>query len=148
MAAVDDLTATLGQQVETGLGHFRRLEAESKIRPGIYGPRELLCKLVWWHEVAADGMESVQAGGDPYRIYASDEEMDLRAVARHAGQPVSQLAAAAEAHQKRIAAAAPTISDPNATIFVHGDGAQDSVPQRLEALVQRWQASIAEVQGL
>ncbi len=148
MAAVDDLIATLGQNVETGLGHFRRLQAESKLPLGVYGPRELLCKLVWWHQVAAESMESIGSGGDPYRVYAPDEEMDLRAVARQTGQPVSQLAANTEAYQKRIATAVSSISDPNTTIFVHGDGSQDSVPQRLEAMVQRWKTSIEEIQAL
>lgn len=147
MAAVDDLITSLGQQVETGLGQFQRLEAEGKIRPGVYGARELLCKLTWWHQVAAEAMESVGSGGDPYRIYASDDEMDLRAVTRNTGQTVDQLSEAVLSHQNRIAAAAPSISDPNVAIFVHEDGTEDSVPKRLEAITQRWKASIEELQN-
>ncbi|MDH3603464.1 MAG: hypothetical protein OEU26_27955 [Candidatus Tectomicrobia bacterium] len=147
MAAVDDLITTLGQNVETGLGQFQRLEAEGKIRPGIFGPRELLCKLTWWHQVAAEAMESVGSGGDPYRIYASDDEMDLRAVTRNTGKTVAQLSEAVLSHQSRIAAAASKIADPNAAIFVHEDGTEDSVPKRLEATAQRWKASIEELQN-
>ena len=80
MAAVEDLINTLGQNVDTGLQHFQRLQAEGKLPPGIYGPRELLCKLTWWHQVAAEGIESVSDGGKPYQIYVSDDEIDLRAV--------------------------------------------------------------------
>ena len=94
MAAVDNLMSSLEQSVETGLGHFRRLEAEEKVRPGIYGPRELLCKLEWWHKVAAEGLESVGAGDKPYRIHVPDDEMDLRAVTRNTGKTVEQLATA------------------------------------------------------
>ena len=147
MAAVDDLITTIGQNVETGLGQFQRLEAEGKIRPGVYGARELLCQLEWWHQVAADGIESVKSGGDPHRVYASDDEMDLRAVCRNTGRTVAQLSEAVLSHQSRIAAAASGISDPNAAIFVHGDGTEDSVPKRLEAIAQRWKASIEELQN-
>ena len=100
MAAVDDLIMTLGKHVEAGLSQFQRLEAEGKIRPGVYGPRELLCKLVWWHQVAAEAMESVGSGGDPYRIYASDDEMDLRAVTRNTGKTVTQLSEAVLSHHQ------------------------------------------------
>jgi hypothetical protein len=146
MAAVDDLITTLGKHVETGLSQFQRLEAEGKIRPGVYGPRELLCKLTWWHQVAAEAMESVGSGGDPYRIYASDDEMDLRAVTRNTGKTVAQLSEAVLSHQSRIAAAASSIANPDAAIFVHGDGTEDSVPKRLEAIAQRWKSSSEELQ--
>ena len=146
MAAVEDLINTLGQNVDTGLQHFQRLQTEGKLPPGIYGPRELLCKLTWWHQVAAEGMESVSGGGDPYRIYVSDDEMDLRAVTRNTGKTVEQLSEAVEDHQRRIAAAAGKVND-SAAIFVHGDGSEDTVSTRLEALSQRWQDSIAEIQN-
>lgn len=147
MAAVDDLITTLGKHVETGLSQFQRLEAEGKIRPGVYGPRELLCKLTWWHQVAAEAMESVGSGGDPYRIYASDDEMDLRAVTRNTGKTVAQLSEAVLSHQSRIAAAASSIANPDAAIFVHEDGTEDSVPKRLEAIAQRWKSSSEELQN-
>jgi len=147
MAAVDDLITTLGQHVETGLGHFRRLQAEEKLRPGIYGPRELLCKLTWWHQVAAEGIESVNSGNKPYQIHVSDDEMDLRAVTRNTGKTVEQLSLAVEDHQKRIAAAVGTVTNSNAAVFIHGDGTEDTVAKRLEGLSQRWQSSIAEIQN-
>lgn len=147
MAAVEDLITTLGKHVETGLSQFQRLAAEGKIRPGIYGPRELLCKLTWWHQVAAEAMESVGSGGDPYRVYASDDEMDLRAVTRNTGKTVAQLSEAVLSHQSRIAAAASSIANPDAAIFVHEDGTEDSVPKRLEAIAQRWKTSSEELQN-
>jgi len=148
MASVDELVKTLGQTTETGLSHFRRLVAESKIKPGQFGPREELCKLVWWHQVTADGLESVGTGGKPYAIYASDDEMDARAVGRQAGKTVEQLATAAEEQQRRLAKAASQISDPNATVFIHDDGREDSVVQRLEAMTKRWQDSIEDIQAM
>jgi hypothetical protein len=74
--------------------------------------------------------------------------MEARAVGRQAGKTVEQLATAVEGHQQRLAKSAANISDPNMTVFIHEDGRQDSALQRLEAMTQRWQDSIQEVQAL
>ena len=70
----------------------------------------------------------------------------FRAVTRNTGKTVAQLSEAVLSHQGRIAAAASNIANPDTTIFVHGDGTEDSVPKRLEALAQRWKASSEELQ--
>ena len=146
--SIDELIAALAQSVEEGLADFRRLEAESKIQMGKKGPRETLCHLVWWHEVSAEGMESVAAGGAPYRIYASTQEMNARAVGRAAGQTVSQLANRVEQLQPRLVAAARNLPNPQVTVFVHGDGSTDTALQRLEAVIERWKACLAELQAV
>ena len=148
MASVDELVKTLGQTTEEGLSQFRRLVAESKIVPGHFGPREELCKLVWWHQATADGIESVGSGGQPYAIHASDDEMDARAVGRQAGKTVEQLATAAEGHHQRLVKAAANISDPNVTVFIHDGGREDSAVQRLEAMTKRWQDTLVDIKAL
>ena len=67
---IDSLITALEQSVESGLAYFQGPGGQSKVKIGRYGPREFLCQLVWWHQVTAEGMESVAAGGAPYRIYA------------------------------------------------------------------------------
>ena len=143
--SLDGLIAALDEQVETGLTQLRQLEAEGKIKMGAYGPRETLCQLVWWCATAADGMESVAAGGAPVRIYAPDDEMDARAVGRFTGRTVAQLAEQMEQAQARLRAAAQNLTDPSAPVFQHGDGRADSAPQCVEALSHRWQACLAEL---
>ena len=145
--SLDGLIAALDEQVETGLTQLRQLEAEGKIKMGAYGPRETLCQLVWWCATAADGMESVAAGGAPVRIYAPDDEMDARAVGRFTGRTVAQLAEQMERAQARLRAAAQNLTDPSAPVFQHGDGRADSAPQCVEALSRRWQACLAELQA-
>ena len=145
--SLDGLIAALDEQVETGLTQLRQLEAEGKIKMGAYGPRETLCQLVWWCATAADGMESVAAGGAPVRIYAPDDEMDARAVGRLTGRTVAQLADQMEQAQARLRAAAQNLTDPSAPVFQHGDGRADSVPQCVEALSRRWQACLAELRA-
>ena len=144
--SIDDLIAALDQQVETGLTQLRQLEAEGRIKMGAYGPRETLCQIVWWSATAADGMESVAAGGVPVRIHAPDDEMDARAVGRFTGRAVAQLADQMEQAQARLRSAARSLSDHGAPVFHHGDGRTDSAQQCLEALSRRWQACLAELQ--
>ena len=145
--SIDDLIITLDQQVETGLTRLRQLEAEGKIKMGAYGPRETLCQIVWWSATAADGMESVAAGGAPVRIHAPDDEMDARAVGRFTGRTVEQLADQMEQAQARLRSAAQSLGDYGAPVFQHGDGRVDSTQQCLEALSRRWQACQAELQA-
>lgn len=146
MQSIDDLIATLDEQVETGLTQLRQLEVEGKVKMGAYGPRETLCQIVWWCATAADGMESVAAGGAPVRIHASDNEMDARAVGRFTGRTVAQLADQMEQAQARLRAAAPSLTADSAAILQHGDGRADSAQQCLEALSRRWQACLVELQ--
>ena len=145
--SLDDLITALDQQVETGLTRLRQLEAEGKIKMGAYGPRETLCQIVWWSATAADGMESVAAGGAPVRIHAPDDEMDARAVGRFTGRTVEQLADRMEQAQARLRSAAQSLGDCGAPVFHHGDGRVDSTQQCLEALSRRWQACQAELQA-
>ena len=144
--SIDDLITALDKQVETGLTQLRQLEAEGTIKMGAYGPRETLCQIVWWSATAADGMESVAAGGVPVRIHAPDDEMDARAVGRFTGRAVAQLADQMEQAQARLRSAARSLSDHGAPVFHHGDGRTDSAQQCLEALSRRWQACLAELQ--
>ena len=144
---LDDLIAALDEQVKTGLSQLRQLETEGKIKMGAYGPRETLCQLVWWCATAADGMESVAAGGAPVRIYASDDEMDARAVGRFTGRTVAQLADQMEHSQGRLRIAARGLADNSSPVFHHGEGRTDSAQQCLEDLSRRWQACLAELQA-
>lgn len=144
--SIDDLIAALDEQVETGLTQLRQLEVEGKVKMGAYGPRETLCQIVWWCATAADGVESVAAGGAPVRIYASDDEMDARAVGRFTGRSVAQLADQMEQAQARLRAAARSLTADSVAVLQHGDGRADSAQQCLEELLRRWQACLAELQ--
>src|SRR5215510_4560000 len=152
---INDLIATLGQSVESGLAYFQGPGSQSKVVIGHWGPREVLCHLVWWHQVTVEGMESVAKGGAPYRIYASVDEMNARAVGRMAGRDVNQagtygasLVDLARQWQVRLVQAVRTIPDPNTTVLVMGDGSGRSVQQRLETIAQHWNEHVAELQAL
>jgi len=110
---------------------------------------------VWWHQATVEGMESVAKGGAPYRIDASVDHMNARAVGRLAGRDLNQpttygvsLVDLARQWQARLVQAARTIPEPNTTILVMGDGSGRSVQQRLETIAQHWNEHVTELQAL
>ena len=152
---IDNLLATLEQHVEAGLVYFQGPGGQAKVMIGHWGPREVLCHLVWWHEATVEGMESVAKGGAPYRIYASVDQMNARAVGRMAGKEINRadtygvsLLDTARQLQVRLAQAARALPDPHATILVMGDGSARSVQQRLETIAHHWSEHVKELQAL
>jgi hypothetical protein len=93
-------------------------------------------------------MESVLAGGAPYRIYASVDEMNSRAVGRLSGTDIDQLAALVRQFQARLASAARALPDAQTVVMELADGSGRSVQQRLEAMAHRWDEHIKEFQAL
>jgi len=103
---IDSLITALEQSVESGLAYFQGPGSQSKVMIGRWEAREVLCHLVWWHQATAEGIESVASGGAPYRIYASVDEMNARAVGRLAGTDMLQLMEMARQSQARLVRAA------------------------------------------
>jgi len=145
---IDSLITALEQSVDSGLAYFQGPGSQSKVKIGRWEPREVLCHLVWWHQATVEGMESVASGGAPYRIYASVDEMNARAVGRLAGRDVNQLVDLARQWQARLVKAVRALPDPNATVLVLGDGSGRSVQQRLETIAQHWNEHVTELQAL
>ena len=144
---IEDLVRALERSVEAGLTYFQGPGGDARVKVGKWGPREVLCHLVWWHQATVEGMESVLSGGNPYRFYASVDEMNARAVGRLAGQDIGQLAELVRQLQARLAKAARTLPDPNATVLVLGDGSGRSVLQRLETIARHWSEHVRALQA-
>jgi DinB superfamily len=144
---VEALIRALEQSVEAGLTSFQGPGQQARIKVGIWGPREILCHLVWWHQATVEGMESVLAGGKPYRFYASVDEMNARAVGRLAGHDIAQLVELVRQLQGRLVKAARALPDPNATVLVTGDGSGRSVVQRLETIARHWSEHVHALQA-
>ena len=144
---IEALIRVLEQSVEAGLTYFRGPGDQARIKIGMWGPREVLCHLVWWHQATVEGMESVLAGGKPHRFYASVDEMNARAVGRLAGRDIGELAELARQLQARLVKAARALPDPNATVLVTGDGSGRSVLQRLETIARHWSEHVHALQA-
>ena len=145
---IDDLITALEQSVEAGLGYFLGPGSQSKVKIGRWEAREVLCHLVWWHQATVEGMEAVASGGAPYRIYASVDEMNARAVGRSAGKDINQLVDLARQWQARLVQAARACPEPSTTVLVMGDGSGRSVLQRLETIAHHWNEHVKELQAL
>jgi hypothetical protein len=152
---IDDLIAALEQSVEAGLAYFQGPGSQSTVKVGRYEPRDILSQLLWWHQATVEGMESVEKGGAPYRVYASVDEMNARAVGRLAGRDINQpttygpsLVESVRQWQARLVKTARAIPDPNATVLVMGDGSGRSVLQRLETMARHWSEQVRDLQAL
>ena len=144
---IEALIRALEQSVDAGLTYFVGSGGQARIKVGTWGPREVLCHLVWWHQATVEGMESVLAGGKPYRFYASVDEMNARAVGRLAGHDIAQLVELVRQLQGRLVKAARALPDPNATVLVTGDGSGRSVVQRLETIARHWSEHVHALQA-
>jgi hypothetical protein len=145
---IESHIATLEHSVEAGLAYFQGPGGQAKVRIGRWGPRELLCHLVWWHQATVEGMESVLSGGVPYRFYASVDEMNARAVGRLSGKNIDQLVDLVQQFQARLVKAVRALPDARVTVLVFGDGSERSAEQRLETMAQHWDEHIKELQAL
>ena len=145
---IDSLITALEQSVDSGLAYFQGPGSQSKVKIGRWEPREVLCHLVWWHQATVEGMESVVSGGAPYRIYASVDEMNARAVGRLAGRDVNQLVDLARQWQERLVKAVRALPDLSTTVLIMGDGSGRSVQQRLETIAHHWNEHVTELQAL
>jgi hypothetical protein len=152
---IEGLIAAVAQSVEAGLAYFQGPGSQARVKIGHWEPREVLCHLVWWHQVTVEGMESVASGGAPYRIYASVDEMNARAVGRMAGKHINHadtygpsLVELARQWQARLVQAVRTIPDPNTVVLVMGDGSGRSMQQRLETIAQEWNEHVKDLQAL
>ena len=144
---IEALIRELEQSVEAGLTYFQGPGGQARIKVGMWGPREVLCHLAWWHQATVEGMESVLAGSNPYRFYASVDEMNARAVGRLAGRDIAELAELVRQLQARLVKAARALPDPNATVLVTGDGSGRSVLQRLETIARHWSEHVHALQA-
>ncbi len=144
---IEALIRALEQSVEAGLTYFQGPGGQARIKVGMWGPREVLCHLAWWHQATVEGMESVLAGSNPYRFYASVDEMNARAVGRLAGRDIAQLAELVRQLQARLVKAARALPEPNATVLVTGDGSGRSVLQRLETIARHWSEHVHALQA-
>ena len=152
---IEGLIAAVAQSVESGLAYFQGPGSQSRAKIGHWEPREVLCHLLWWHQVTVEGMESVASGGAPYRIYASVDEMNARAVGRLAGRDINQsgtygasLVDLVRQWQERLVQVARALPDPNTTVLIMGDGNGRSVQQRLESITQEWHEHVKDLQAL
>ena len=150
MATVQErqaLIAELEKAVREGLDYFRGAGATSQVKIDLWGPREVLCHCLHWHEVTALGMESVAAGGSPEVSDIHVDEANAQAVSSRAGQDIPELAGEAERLEHRLVEAFRALDDIDTTVIVRGDGTRHTGRQRLETIAHHWREHVVELEA-
>ena len=118
-ADIEGLIEEVERTVAEGLAYFSGVD---------YGSRPeaewVLRHMVFWHRASAEGMESVLAGGPPFRIPGTVDEMNARAAADTAGLNTTEIVDALRDLQARMVAAVRKLDDPEVTVVVLQDGTE------------------------
>ena len=144
---IDRLIESVEAAFREAVAYFDGQEATSGVRVGEWGPKEVLCHLLYWHEVTSGGMESVAATGGPHRVKAHVDEVNALAVAARSGRSVLELVQEATGLQQRLIRAARALPDPEAVVLVRNEGTGLSAAQRLEIIAEHWREHIAELRS-
>jgi len=143
----DQLIESLEAAFKEAVAYFEGPGATSGARVGEWGPTEVLCHFLYWHETTARGMESVAAGGGPHRVKAPVDDVNARAIARRSGWSIDRLLQEVAGLQQRLTRAARSLSDLDAVVVVRDQGTGLSAAQRLEIIAGHWREHIAELRS-
>ena len=143
------LIHTLDKSVEEGLALFEEIASNSpEARVGDWGAREVLCHMVYYHEVAVEGWEAVRRGGPPYRFDVHVDELNARIIARQAGKNVQELVAEIRRLHELYLNEARTAPDLDVVGVVRWDDSTSTIRQRLASNNRHWQDHIREWRDL
>ena len=144
---IDALISMVEKAVEDGLSYFEGPGAESNVKIDLWTPREVLCHMIYWHQLTVEGMEAAVSGNSPQQIHASTDEMNARAVGRASGKSIAKLADEVRGLQARLSKAAREMPDPNVTVLIRSDNSESTGLQRLELITKHWNGHIEELKG-
>ena len=144
---LDELLSALDTTVEEVLAYFEGPGATSTARVGDWGPREVLCHFLFWHDATAQGMESASSGGGPVVLDAPTDELNGRVLAQHAGEGIPELVAQARSLHKRLVQAARQLPDLDVTVLQRAEGSLVTARSRVEIIARHWRSHAAELQG-
>ena len=137
---IEDLIDDVERVVSEGLDYFAGQDYES--RPDV---EWVLRHMVFWHRVSAEGMESVLAGGPPFRIPGTVDEMNARADLDTAGLTTAELVEVLRDLQARMVAAVRKLDDPEVTVVVPHDGTERPASQRLRMTAFHWKGHMEDL---
>ena len=138
--SIEDLIEDVERVVAEGLAYFAGLDY------GLQPEAEwVLRHMVFWHRVSVEGMESVLAGGPPFRIPGTTDSMNARAVADTAGLTTADIVETLTDLQARMVAAVREFDDPGVTVAVLHDGTERPASQRLRMTAFHWKGHLAEL---
>ena len=134
---LDSLLEALAEAVGQARAYFLKLDGEAVVRPGAWGPAEVLSHLVFWHRAKLEGMESVLAGGQPYKPDATIDELNARELHEMAGSSVPDLLAEWGNLHSRLEERARAMPDPEVVVRIYSDGTERSLSNEFK----KWPAT-------
>ena len=137
-ADIEGLIEEVERTVAEGLAYFSGVDYGS--RPDV---EWVLRHMVFWHRASVEGMESVLAGGPPFRIPGTVDEMNARAAADTAGLNTTEIVDALRDLQARMVASVRKFDDPEVTVVVLQDGTERPASQRLRMTAFHWKGHLA-----
>ena len=139
---INALTSTMESAISNGIEFFKT-NAASDVKINIWTLREVLCHLIYWHQVTLQGVNSVSIGSDPIHIPASVDEMNARSVGRKSGWEVSRLLDEFRQVHEELVNAVQNIPNPESLVITIEETSL-TVVQILEIMPRHWNEHIAE----
>ena len=137
---IEELIADVECAVAEGLTYFSSVD---------YGSQPdaewVLRHMVFWHRASVEGMESVLAGGPPFLIPGTVDEMNDRAATDTAGLTTAEVVDALRDLQARMVAAVRELDDHEVTVVVLQDGTERPASQRLRMTAFHWKGHLEEL---
>ena len=140
--SIEELIADVECVVAEGLAYFAGLDYGSQPEA-----EWVLRHMVFWHRVSVEGMESVLAGGEPFRISGTTDEMNARAAEDTAGLTTADIVETLTDLQARMVAAVRKFDDHEVTVVVLQDGTERPASQRLRMTAFHWKGHLAEMRS-
>jgi hypothetical protein len=94
--------ARLGESVEAFACALESMP-ETALTRAEWGPREILCHIVFWHETYARIAHAINTGQDPMPLVGTFPEFNRRSVIELGGVPITVLVARLRRAQRRFA---------------------------------------------
>jgi hypothetical protein len=138
----DELIAELDAAVRETLGFFEGPAGASKARVDDWGTWEVLLHFLYWHHATAWCITSVNAGGPPWKLPGTADEVNAVSVKFHEGESFADLLAQLQRAQQRMLRAAGAVEDLDAIAVIAADGRNVSIRQRLEAIPRHWRSHV------
>ena len=143
----DDLLRELEEAVQAFLTRCESgAMGASSEGPG-WGPKEVLAHFLYYHQIAAWGIASVNTGGPPWRSPATADQMNAAAVPLHAGEPIEELVTQLRLAHARLVKAVQEAPDVDALVGYRGNGEAMTLAQRLQMTANHWRGHLGELAG-
>lgn len=128
------------------LAYFEGPGRKSRGRVGEWGAWEIVAHLPYYHYATTWGIQSHLAGGPPWKLSGTADEINAACLPLHQGEGFDELIAQLRVAQQRLVRAAGSVTDLDAPAFERPDGTAVSIRGRLETIARHWSGHLKALQ--